>query len=114
MEVYTCQVAGSIFTCFGEVDEVACDEIPEALVSIGQRFPQNDLQPSEESHRVQTVEGEAAGERQQGAGRVGRSRWRVGHHVSIHGTVESRCRQGEVLSNLELKQTVNSSETDTD
>lgn len=89
-----------MFTCFGEGDEVACDEILEVLVSVGQRFPQDGLQPPEERHDVQAVEGEAAGERQQVAGRVDGSRRRVRHHVSIHGTGQSRCRQEEALGKM--------------
>lgn len=44
-----------------------CDELLEVLVSRGQRFPQDGLQPSKEGNDIQAVEGEAAGERQQAA-----------------------------------------------
>lgn len=69
------------------------DEILEVLVSVRERFPHDGLQPSEEGHGVHAVEGEAAGERQLTEGRVDRTGRRVRHHVSIHGTVQSRCRQ---------------------
>lgn len=77
-------------TCFGEADEVSSDQILEAPVPVGERFPQHGLQPSEERHGVQTVEGEAAVVRQQTAGRIDRSGRRVRHHVAIHGTAEGR------------------------
>lgn len=89
------QEVGSAFTCFGEGDEVARDEILEVPVSVRERFPQDGLQPPEERHRVQAVEGEAAGERQQVAGPVDGSGRRVCHHVPIHRTVQSRCTQEE-------------------
>lgn len=88
------QTTGSVFTCFGEVDEVVCDEILELPVFV-RKFPQKVPEPPEERHDVQTVEGEAAGERQQaveGAHRFGR---RVRHQVSIHGAVEGRCQMRE-------------------
>lgn len=71
------------------------DELLEALVSRGQRFPQDGLQPSKEGNDIQAVEGEAAGERQQAAERVDGPRRRVRHHVSIHGAAEGRCRRTE-------------------
>lgn len=107
-EVNTSTAPGSVFTCFGEGDEVACDELLEALVSVRERFPQDGLQPAEERHGVQTVEGEAAGELQQVGGHVDGSRRRVRHHVSIHGTVEGRCTREEMSSYqvFTLKQTL--------
>lgn len=68
------------------------DETLELLVCVGQRLAQNDLQPSEEGHGVQAVEGETAGERQEVAGGVDGARRLVGHQVAIHGTVQSGCR----------------------
>lgn len=79
-------------TCLGEGDELPRDDILEALVSVGQRLPQDGLQAAEEGHGVQAVEGEAAGERQQTVGRVDRTGRCVRHHVSVHGAVQGRCR----------------------
>lgn len=87
------RAAESVLTCFGEGDEVTRDEILEVLVSVGERFPQDGLQASEEGRGVQAVEGEAAGKRQQTDGRVERPGRRVRHHVSIHRTVQGLCGQ---------------------
>ena len=95
----------SLFTCFGKVDEVVCDELLEAPVLIRQRFPQVQLQASKESHGVQEVEGEAAGKRQQVAGFVDRSGWRVRHHVAIHWTAEGRWEEEEEVIKIHLNNT---------
>lgn len=78
---------------------MTCDEVLEALVRTRERLPQGELQASKESQGVQTVEGEAAGERQQISGRVDRPGRRVCHHVAIHGAVQCSCGQGEVVEN---------------
>lgn len=82
------KLAVDLFTCCGKGDEVPCDELLEFLVFIRERFAQRDLQPSEESQSVQTVEGETAGERQQVTGRVDRSGRHICHQVAIHRTAE--------------------------
>lgn len=84
---------GSELTCCGKGDQVLRHEILELLVGVGQRLPQNDLQAPEEGQDVQAVEGEAAGERQQVADGVDGAGRRVGHHVAVHGTVQSGCSQ---------------------
>lgn len=90
-------LAASALTSFGEGDEVMRDRILEVLVCLREGLPQDGLQPSEEGHGVQAVEGEAAGERQQtDGGRVDGTGWRVGHHVSIHGAVQRLCRQTDL------------------
>lgn len=82
---------GSELTCCGKGDQVLRDETLELLVCVGQPLPQDDLQTSEEGQDVQAVEGEAAGEQQQVAGGADGAGRRVGHHVAIHGTVQSGC-----------------------
>lgn len=68
------------------------DETLELFVCVGQRLPQKDLQPPEEGHDVQAVEGKTAGERQEVAGGVDGAGRLVGHQVAIHGAVQSGCR----------------------
>lgn len=68
------------------------DETLELFVCVGQWLPQDDLQPPEEGHGVQAVEGETAGERQEVAGGADGAGRLVGHQVAIHGTVQSGCR----------------------
>lgn len=83
---------GSELTCGGKGDQVLRDETLELFVCVRQWLSQNDLQPPEEGHDVQAVEGETAGERQEVAGGVDGAGWLVGHQVAIHGTVQSGCR----------------------
>lgn len=82
---------GSELTCVGKCDQVLGDETLEPIVCVRQRLPQNGLQPSEDGHGVQGVEGETAGKGQEVAGGVDSAGGRVGHHVPIHGTVQCGC-----------------------